>query len=885
MKTIEEYWEKLGYCRYDRLNEVPKYLRNYDSTFKEYLIEELILGEKYLASILEGEGPLKEEQEKAIRTYFNVRWQVLKGQSLIYTSYPSSPLNSLCLQIAKSIAKENEPICQILMPSITGLVRDCYSLKAETEEDTFLMHKYLVNEDSTKLIPVEEIFRTISVNTNYVFREFQPPLTALPYSLSEEEFSRVTNFLGDVSRNYINKAKQVHKHRYAILSFGNKLRKLALALRGGSIKGFGTEDKANYEVISNDILNFFNFWREQPKYLSISCDGTDIRVNDLLLRHYGRALTLKSYLLAVFFQDSRCQLTEEENACVIQDKIFPCADQIANCLLEFLTQYPELYDISTNNDDNELGTELSNMLPNALDALKNRPPISIETSIRLTHILSLLDKLPKTSFNTFDYLSPLITTQNNFLELSNFPDLLIGVIEFKLEKNDKTVNNIDVSQVLGKLDEEKQMRLIDIYFTKFCDAYNDENKTKWQKIEGYLKPACFVYFLQRYSKVISKAILTFTQLKSAKRSYCEMVLGLILVEKCKTNPDWFYNFDDFSFFKECFCLLSLKNKKFIYNSCVKPKLSTLINPDSYSIFNSIFDKEALNEDMAKFLVKACENLMGMNKLYSLWADCPELLAKLTKAFCDKFNSDLSNNVRLVFDMTKFLNTNDGYYLLKRHSNSINSMSLVKEALFRLENRYNELLQSSVISGPTVPSRDESIKLQRELFDSLNLISIVTSIDSLKEILTLCLCDKNRRYLYHRFSAGRLNCSPESFKSALAYKDEYNSLHTLALKFNPVRASEKLSSYNSYSDRYTELVSKLKIIFNSKKCDPLDMLVELFEAIEQLSNEYRPFPFFYPNPGYGKLYELLTQILAGNYEYSNPRAGYQEYNYGHRMSID
>lgn len=311
-----------------------------------------------------------EKLEERIRGYLSERGALLgENSSIAYLNHPFLPINQLCLKVAEAIAKPDESVWAILMPSVEQLCRPLmFSFKEDTEEDGhFPLEFYALDQTQTKLIPVAEIFNSAEVNTNVLFPDFQEHLTTLRYKLGGHDFLTLEQIGGEASFRYMRALRESHNRQFDDQSIGFAIRKLIQDLKRGAVGDAGTELVADNEVLATPIHNFYTLWRALPENIKA-------QVAPLTLQHYGYAnASLECYFLTLFARCLGCELTDEEVRLHDEADIFPCAQQISESLDEYLTQHKELYAIQINGlDEVQALPNLKRLRDEALEALTIR---------------------------------------------------------------------------------------------------------------------------------------------------------------------------------------------------------------------------------------------------------------------------------------------------------------------------------------------------------------------------------------------------------------------------------------------------------------------------------------------------------------------------------
>lgn len=102
-----------------------------------------------------------EALEKIVRGFLSERWELIRNSPVEYAAFPHSPVNQLCIQIAKAIAKPDESIAQILMPTlvITDYSTQDSLIEMTEKERELDLTGIIVSEDGKAVIPIMDWFR------------------------------------------------------------------------------------------------------------------------------------------------------------------------------------------------------------------------------------------------------------------------------------------------------------------------------------------------------------------------------------------------------------------------------------------------------------------------------------------------------------------------------------------------------------------------------------------------------------------------------------------------------------------------------------------------------------------------------------------------------
>lgn len=418
---------------------------------------------------------------RKLRVFLLQRWNAFSKFSFLYPWHPFLPANQLCLKIAEAIADPEEAICQVLMPGIKDLNRDTYDLKTETEDNGhFAIENFIISQDHQWLIPVAEVMEMAAVDSNYVISDHQIE-SELRYKMGGRDLVHLTEVVGETSKVYMAAIKEHHTQRYDNGSIGFAIEKLAIALMKGSVEDAGSEYKADNKIISEAIKQFYDLWQ------SLSLEIKE-EMETLRLQHYGNpTLSLKSYFLTLFVRHEDCPISEQERIQQQSEAIFPCAQQISNCLFEFLKQHKVLFSLSVHSQaERQELPDLKPQLDRVIDALKNRPQMiqDEDDSIQLLVTLARFMRKNHSSYKTiasallphlhsYTYLNALRTNEPLFKQITNQLD------EKQLKK--LFTNYENTLDILDFFDGGNQLKLIQAVSSQLKNWITPDNYDAFRK--------------------------------------------------------------------------------------------------------------------------------------------------------------------------------------------------------------------------------------------------------------------------------------------------------------------------------------------------------------------------------------------------------------------
>lgn len=350
----------------------------------------------------EAPEPLKH----VIKVTLGLYWLVSSGTNLTYTRHPFAPINQLLLGVATAIAGPDESICQLLMPSVTGVVGQTGTLKEETEVNgRFAPENYVLNDSHTQLIPVADIFEYARNNTNIIIARHQSEPTQVMYPLSPRELHRLQEVSGQASRKYWHALNKRHDQQYDNFTFGFYLKNFALALHRASVKELGREEVSEQNATALIVRDFYTFWR------GLNGEPFDT-VKALTLKNWGyEHATLDDYLLTIFYLfPEYCNLEDNEKERVQTQNILPCSKQLSENFEQYLIQYPQLYQISLDSSKSNPIVNLSDLADSAIESLTTRGQCTDgDDSCLLPYLLKL-----GLRHNIHQNLASIIVNRNDF---------------------------------------------------------------------------------------------------------------------------------------------------------------------------------------------------------------------------------------------------------------------------------------------------------------------------------------------------------------------------------------------------------------------------------------------------------------------------------------
>jgi ankyrin repeat protein len=144
----------------------------------------------------------EKDLERAIRAFLRKRWAIVRGTNSAYVSFPHSPMNQICIQLAQKIVKPAEPLIQVLMPTVKILdyIVTSEDLITLTEIKSYrgrelAFWNFIISQDGRAIIHLGEWFRAQALSQGEYFNHLyasgsdDPTQQAVP--LTEDELNHL----------------------------------------------------------------------------------------------------------------------------------------------------------------------------------------------------------------------------------------------------------------------------------------------------------------------------------------------------------------------------------------------------------------------------------------------------------------------------------------------------------------------------------------------------------------------------------------------------------------------------------------------------------------------------------------------------------------------
>ncbi len=338
--------KQLASHHYEWPNEIPLDVQAALSAFDQLCLNRL--GDLLLLPLLD------DEKEMRVRLFFAMRWAVVANTSLDYTLNPQLPTNQLFLRVAKQIAKSEEAVCSVLMPTIKKVVGsdspDDIKYASEDLSSQFYPHYFLINAEGTALLSLEAIFSYAIHDTDFLF----PVLTEsnhverkIQFDLSAADGERIRKVSTETA-NLFDYLQENHRTSYEQKpSVGYALKILQLALLKSSKIGVGSDVVANVNECQHPINAFYEIWRALAP--NVKNQIGQYKANN-------STVTLENYLFCLFAHTSGIALSADEYNRVRGD-IVPCTHMIGTQIQIILKQYMDLNNIPLPGMESQFSTD------------------------------------------------------------------------------------------------------------------------------------------------------------------------------------------------------------------------------------------------------------------------------------------------------------------------------------------------------------------------------------------------------------------------------------------------------------------------------------------------------------------------------------------------
>lgn len=690
-----------------------------------------------LTSSIDSDAPLDSLEDK-IKSYLARRWAAIRKGNNSYTSHPFLPVNQLCLKIAEAIAQPDEAVCQILMPSIKGLNKKLFKLKAETEENGhFYPENFILNQDQTRLIPIIKIFEEAKKNTNTVFLEFQDNDDQIIYQLTGRDLLNLEQLAGDATKQYMQALRHHHQQRYFNNSIGFAINRLSQALKRGSREDSGTEDSADDEIVGSAIEQFYVLWPD-----------IKTKISDLKYNH-----DISLYINNLFATHPGCPLKESE---LEQIGFFPCALQISKYLDTYLEQHPNLSEILMSE---ELGTKpqplplLEPLLDKAIDAIKIRGQSVNSSDKYLFHglsklIIKVLSSLPdmvsKIAQHVHSYQHLLTLLMSSEVDY-RVVQAIIKAIESRLGQ---LTNVRNIYKLLLVTTEDQQQLIIS---SKFEEIQREMGVSfDYMSFSKTLKPKAKEHFKRLHAQRLASNIATLDDchktLKSIKQSS-----GLTLELIKQLSVKYSLLFTHLSGVMSTFALINWECQSILVEGLFN-QLLQWINPENIQILARSLNPVPFS-NLCVWLAKSIITRIRKEQVF-----LPEFYAELKKWRCF---GELQTNL-MDFARKHLPHITSGDALLS-HISELAQYDTLKKYIYSICVENKQLIDNKTLFLACLQLIPEGFRTV--FYAKFPAEQFVSEIADLEAVLTL-LPPREREEVCENYDHEKINCSKEEWDNLL-----------------------------------------------------------------------------------------------------------------------
>jgi ankyrin repeat protein len=341
-------------------NGMPEPYRNDIADEQEHQLGQLRnLLEKAPPADKKGKSPISEALESKIRNFLAERWQIIQKTTAAYTDYPESTINQVCEQLAFAVARPDEAIAKILMPTIEVEhygIDDTLIELTEDENRKVLWHKFILSADQKAIIHLEDWFvnsqdiRHKALHLDHLYRFYPGESTSRPtgensaadlansreVKLNEADLALLSHSVLPGSADFIEIVSYRLKH---VLSNNDYEENMAVALiklidglrAAEAYQGKGTPAQAHKSAFPV-IESFF-------KILNAQGNSNISKLTKLKAQNYKQ---LNSYLI-VLKHGAGMQLSAAEKTQHKRDNLTTCIAHHGNAIQAILNENYETF--------------------------------------------------------------------------------------------------------------------------------------------------------------------------------------------------------------------------------------------------------------------------------------------------------------------------------------------------------------------------------------------------------------------------------------------------------------------------------------------------------------------------------------------------------------
>lgn len=298
------------------------------------------LSQNILLNIANDKTATEIQKKEWLISFLSNRWQFIKATEFDYTDCPQNPINQWCVTICNQLVAADNSLTasSMLMPSLqrgAGKLGDTSSLKELTEDvdGMFYPHHYLfVNEDSSRILNIEEFLQYAHANTSVAFKQFQMANDSecVYNELTDEHYQHLRHLTPELQELY-DALFARHQQKFAGVSLGAALRDFTKAVKKSSTSEIGKELQADSKALAIRLQKMFDIYRALPTNIKQKLDQVKVG-------YYNK--TIYKVLLTLVYGNPYCSkdMTAEEIRVVKQAEYLDCTDILNGDLSSLLNQ-------------------------------------------------------------------------------------------------------------------------------------------------------------------------------------------------------------------------------------------------------------------------------------------------------------------------------------------------------------------------------------------------------------------------------------------------------------------------------------------------------------------------------------------------------------------
>lgn len=225
-------------------------------TFRRSVLREADISQNHLKK-LQADHLERSELKPKIRSFLKKRWACIQNNDLGYVSFPHSPMNQICIKLAKAIAEPGESLAQILMPTlkiddyiVTGESLVELTENQDEEERELLLTHFFISDDGKAIIPITAWFGAQAQNKGEYFNHLYA-VDGKEIALSQYEIEALRTSAMPHSDNFFEELDLRKRMMSAKGTLSAALLKFCCDLKNNGMGAKGTLHKAHDDVFES----------------------------------------------------------------------------------------------------------------------------------------------------------------------------------------------------------------------------------------------------------------------------------------------------------------------------------------------------------------------------------------------------------------------------------------------------------------------------------------------------------------------------------------------------------------------------------------------------------------------------------------------------------